>query len=364
MSEVSAAAANAPNPGQKMFSELRVSGHLMTLESGLFCIVQTPGARRAEDGSGLPGVRISLPPGAASRPQAVSITAFRPDGWLSGAADAALVRVSEGPAQILVTIYQIPGGPENAPRLQVLRLTEDTAGAPVTGAAPRRAMPAAVDPRHPMPAVGAAPAAAPGAAPAGGAALPLHGNFEIAAHVQLRGDIGAMFGEWIGDRGSKRWVEGFALSPRGEVAPADIEYQAVLGRGWLSPWVEGGQLCGSRGMALPLLGLRARLRGKARETHRCTYSATFVDGTAIGPVADGEACEAESMAPLEAFQIVVQRREARPGTQAAPAKQAAAAKPLPAAKPSPAKAPAAKPAAKPAARPGRAGKTVPPRRGR
>ena len=225
-------------------------------------------------------------------------------------------------------------------------------------------MPAAVDPRHPMPAVGAAPAAAPGAAPAGGAALPLHGNFEIAAHVQLRGDIGAMFGEWIGDRGSKRWVEGFALSPRGEVAPADIEYQAVLGRGWLSPWVEGGQLCGSRGMALPLLGLRARLRGKARETHRCTYSATFVDGTAIGPVADGEACEAESMAPLEAFQIVVQRREARPGTQAALAKQAAAAKPLPAAKPSPAKAPAAKPAAKPAARPGRAGKTVPPRRGR
>lgn len=312
MSEVSAAAANAPNPGQKMFSELRVSGHLMTLESGLFCIVQTPGARRAEDGSGLPGVRISLPPGAASRPQAVSITAFRPDGWLSGAADAALVRVSEGPAQILVTIYQIPGGPENAPRLQVLRLTEDTAGAPVTGAAPRRAMPAAVDPRHPMPAVGAAPAAAPGAAPAGGAALPLHGNFEIAAHVQLRGDIGAMFGEWIGDRGSKRWVEGFALSPRGEVAPADIEYQAVLGRGWLSPWVEAGQYCGSRGMALPLLGLRVRLSGEAAEQYDISYSAKFIGGASAGPVGNDETCEAERLAPLEAFQITLTPRGKKP----------------------------------------------------
>jgi hypothetical protein len=361
MSDATAAAAPTAKLGQKMFSELRVSGHLMTLETGLFCIVQTPGAKRNEDGSGLPGVRISLPPGAASRPQAVSITAFRPDGWLSGAADAALVRVSEGPAQILVTIYQAPGGPENAPRLQVLRLAEEAAGAPAAG----RAMPAVADPRRPPLAPGAAapvvpPAgAAPGVAPAG-AVLPLHGNFEIAAHVQLRGDIGAMLGEWIGDRGSKRWVEGFALSPRGEVAPADIEYQAVLGRGWLSPWVEGGQLCGSRGMALPLLGLRVRLRGKARETHRCTYSATFVDGTAIGPVADGEACEAESLAPLEAFQIVLQRRQAGSGGEA-PAKPAAAKSPpaKPPAKPAPGKAPA-----KPAAKPGRAGKAAPPRRGR
>ena len=356
MSEASGPATNAPGMNQKMFTEMRVSGHLMTLETGLFCIVQTPGARRAEDGSGLPGVRISLPPGAASRPQAVSISAFRPDGWLSGTADAALVRVSDGPAQILVTIYQAPGvGPENAPRLQVLRLAEDAA-APA-GMAPQPVRPSAADPRPPL------PAAAP--APAGGSALPIHGNFEIAAHVQIRGDIGGMLGEWIGDRGSKRWVEGFALSPRGEVAAQDIEYQAVLGRGWLSPWVEGGKICGSRGMALPLLGLRVRLRGKTRETHRCLYSATFVDGTAIGPVADGEACEAESMAPLEAFQIVLQRRQ--PGaTKATPAKTTPAkasaakppAKPTPAAtKPTRRPAPAAKPA------PGRTGKTAP-RRGR
>ena len=47
------------------------------------------------------------------------------------------------------------------------------------------------------------------------------------------------------------------------IAPEDIEYQAVLGRNWLSPWVEGGKFCGSRGMALPLLGLKVRLKGAA-----------------------------------------------------------------------------------------------------
>jgi hypothetical protein len=37
----------------------------------------------------------------------------------------------------------------------------------------------------------------------------------------------------------------------------DIEYQAVLGRGWLSPWIEGGKFCGSRGMALPCWASRS-----------------------------------------------------------------------------------------------------------
>jgi hypothetical protein len=70
----------------------------------------------------------------------------------------------------------------------------------------------------------------------------------------------------------------------------DIEYQAVLGRDWLSPWVEGGKFCGSRGMAVPLLGLKLRLKGAAAEEYHCSYMASFVDGTRAGPVPAGEAC--------------------------------------------------------------------------
>ena len=128
--------------------------------------------------------------------------------------------------------------------------------------------------------------------------------------MQTRGDVGAMIGDWIGERGSKRWVEGFIVAPTPPIMASDLEYQAVLGRGWLSPWVEGGTLCGSRGMALPILGLRLRVRGDAARAYDVSYSATFIDGTAIGPVAAGEACEAESLAPMEAFQLVFRPRSA------------------------------------------------------
>ena len=63
-------------------------------------------------------------------------------------------------------------------------------------------------------------------------------------------------------------------------------------------------------MALPLLGLNVRLKGDAAKTHECTYFASFVDGSNVGPVPAGEACQADSLAALEAFQIVLRRRGA------------------------------------------------------
>jgi hypothetical protein len=268
---------NAATPPQSRMTELKVSGHLMMLETGLFAVFQPPGSPVA-GANGLPGVRISLPPGPMRRPDAVRISTFREDGWMNGG-DGALVRVAEGPAHVLVTIYQAPGAPpEAAPQLQVTRLSgEPAAAAAVAGTAPALA------------------------------AVPVEA--EVVAHVQRTGDVGGQLGEWVGVRGSKLWIEGFGITPRDEIAATDIEYQAVLGRGWLSPWAEGGKFCGSRGMALPLLGLRVRLKGEAAETHECSYSATFVDGSSVGPIEAGGACEAESLAGLEAFQIVLRPRD-------------------------------------------------------
>jgi hypothetical protein len=271
---------------------LQVTAHLMTLETGLFCVFQTPGSGPANQLTGLPGVRITPAPGLAGRPEAVSVTTFREDGWLGGT--AALVRVTDGSAQILVTIYQHKGL-DAPPGLQVLRLS----GEPGAAAAPQ------------------VPAAAPGAKPAP-AVLP-----EVMAHVQRTGDVGVKIGEWLGVKGSRQWIEGFGLSPANGIALEDIEYQAVLGRNWLSPWVAGGKFCGSRGMALPLLGIKIRLKGAAARAFDCSYSATFVDGSAVGPVGAGEPCEAESLAALEAFQIVLHPRAGRAAAKAAPAKAAA-----------------------------------------
>ena len=289
----SEAPSNRPEAGISRVQELKVSGHLMVLDPGLFCVSQMPGAAPPDALSGLPGVRLSLPPGPGSRPEAVRISTFRDDGWLEGRDGAALVRVIGGPAHLLVTVYQAPNAtPEMAPRLQVMRLGADPGDAtsavqPVVG---RSAVPE---------------------------------NAELLVHVQRTGDVGVKFGEWAGTKGSGLWIEGFGLIPRIGITAADIEYQAVLGRGWLSPWIEGGKFCGSRGMALPLLGVKVRLKGDAAKTHRCSYSASFVDGTSIGPIPGGETCEAPSLAALEALQVVVEPRDSeaepvKPATGRAP----------------------------------------------
>lgn len=327
----SAAQASAQQGNQGRVTELKVSGHLMTLDAGLFCVFQTPDSAAPNERSGLPGVRISLPPGPTGRPAAVSISTFREDGWLEGQDAAALIRVATGPSQVLVTVYQAPSAPPNsAPRLQVMRLGRDPSGA-------QQEAPAAIPSQTSPTSVAAAEA-------------------DIVAHIQRTGDVASQIGEWAGTRGSRLWIEGFSLTPHDSIKPTDLEYQAVLGRGWLSPWIDGGKFCGSRGMALPLLGLKVRLKGGAAKTHECSCSATFVDGSAVGPVPADETCESESLAALEAFQIVIRRRGAATAAtgDASRGGRARVNQPKEAATKPAAAEPAAKPApAKPAARSGK-----------
>jgi hypothetical protein len=267
-----------PKPAGQV-AELKASAHLMTLDDGVFCIVRQGPPANGHDDHGLPAVRVSLPPSLVGAPTNVSISTFRSDGWLGAGSEAAMVRVTGGPAQLLVTVYQLPQhGPESAPRIQVLRVAGEVA-----------------PPAAPVPGAKTDTAAAPAA----------EDSFEMVAHIQRTGDVKALLGEWMGSKGSKLWIEGFGLVAPSGIAPEELEYQAVLGRGWLSPWVTAGKFCGSRGMALPLLGLRIRLTGEAAKTHSVTYSASFTDGSLSGPASSGEPCEAESLAPLEAFQILI-----------------------------------------------------------
>jgi hypothetical protein len=309
---------------QSPVTELKVTAHLMTLEAGVFCIFQAPTGAPA-DRSGLPGVRLSLRPGHENA-GAIEIRGFRDDGWIGEANDAALVRVNRT-SQILVSIYQ-SSDQSRAPNLQVMRIAEPVAVTPD----------AAV---HSGTNGSGTPSLTPEVA-------------EVSAHVERRGDVLGLLGDWMGEPGSKRWIEGFALDPKQRMAADDLEYQAVLGRGWLSPWVPGGEFCGSRGMALPILGLRVRLRGAAAEKYSLTVSATFIDGAQVGPVQQDEAAEADSLAPLEAFRIDLvelsapsgaggktppETKPVRRGASSLPAKPSAAkpmrrgVKPVPAGKP-------------------------------
>src|SRR4051794_31332848 len=144
------AAARTPPDDQAAarISELRVSGHLMTLDSGVFCMFPAPGSPMPDAATGLPGVRITQAPGG--RPGAVSISTFRDDGWLDGS--AALVRVNDSSAQILVTIYQSRQSAYQAPRLQVLRLSGDPAAQAAPAAPPPQQAVAKVAPEPAEPA--------------------------------------------------------------------------------------------------------------------------------------------------------------------------------------------------------------------
>jgi hypothetical protein len=272
-----ATASMSDNSGQKQIAGLTVSSQMMTLDAGLFSLSLI--AASHDERSGLPAVRVSLPPGLAGRKETASISTFRGDGWLTADDEPTLIRVASGGAQVMATIYAAPApGEAYVPRLQLLRLNPGSEG-------------------------GASPSTT-------GQMRELIGSrsAEIIAHIQDVGDVEGRLGEWIGTPRSGRWIEGFSISPQQGILPEEIEYRAVLGRDWLSPWQAGGAFCGSRGLALPLRGFGLQLRGAALAKYDCAYSARFVDGSEIGLAPANRVCVAATLAPLEAFQVVLRPR--------------------------------------------------------
>lgn len=277
--------------GQNRVVELKAGAHVMMLDAGVFCVFHAPGQSPSSN-SGLPGVRITRAPGVSA--DVVEISTFEADGWMGSTNGAALVRVHQGPAGVMVTTYQEMGSTQPGPRLQVMRLVGDTLTR-------QEESPHEKSVQEDRPQDTEKPAS--------------RERSDVTAHVQRYGDVSGGLGEWIGTPGSQLWVEGFSINDTGPLKAGDVEYQAVLGRGWLSPWVEAGEFCGSRGMSLPILGFRIRLKGDAASRWSLRVSAAFTDGTRLGPV-DGseEALEAESLAPLEGFCLELLEQEGRPSS--------------------------------------------------
>ena len=264
-----------PSPPAQQ-SAMNVSSRTVRLDPGWFSLSLMPGP--VDAGTGLPGVRVSLPPGAVGRRETVSISVMRADGWTSIGDEPILLRVSPAGGEVLVTQYwsaNAPGG--QPPALKLERLHPDAGGAPQSGAA--------------QPAQVVSPPVA-----------------EIVAHIEGVGDVDGKIGDWVGMRGSGRSIEGFSLAPRVGFTTDEFDMRAVLGRDWMSPPVPGGRFCGSRGLALPLRGFCVRLHPAAAARLELVAFARFVDGSEIGPVAPGAICAAPSLAALEAFQLQLRPR--------------------------------------------------------
>ena len=353
-----------PDPGdQTQTAGLGVSTRLVRLDPGLFGLSWMPGP--FDPGTGLPAVRVSLPPGPPGRREAVSISTFRGDGWMTTNDEPILFRVLPGGAEVLVTLYwSTADAAASPPPLRLVRLNpEGAAGGPfdtsaaaapgstagayrgtaggvgggafggaadgafgsapggTLGSSASGAFGSAAGGGFGGPAGGAfggAAAGAPGGAAGGGQSfgpaavsppeLSATRGSEVVAHIEGVGDIDGRLGEWVGARGSGRAIEGFSLAPRQGISSEDFEVRAVLGRDRLSPWLPGGSFCGSRGLALPLRGFCVRLRAAAAARFELACFAQFVDGSEVGPVGSDQVCAAPSLAALEAFQVLLRPR--------------------------------------------------------
>lgn len=259
--------------------DVRVAAHSIVLPRGMFCI-SVAEVTAGLDAASLPGLAVSAIPGDGSM---VEISRFADTEWLRQPGDAVLLRVGSAQARILLTSYNMADAQEaKPPRMQIQRL----------------------DAHSPAPAAIPAPPPMPSPAPAGPS--------DVLVHLARLGDRGGPLGEWLGEAQPGVWIEGVQVTPPEGLAAEDLEYQVVLGKGWTSPWSQGGEFCGSRGMTLPVQGLRVALRGTAAKRFEVACEAVTASGVALGPVGADVLCGLEEPEPLARIRLSIAPRSAAP----------------------------------------------------
>jgi hypothetical protein len=296
-----AAAAPSPLAGRAR-TPLEATAQLLTFAPGLYAVDFVVSRSAITDaGLRLPCARLEPVPAGPGQTGRCFVSIMAEAGWLSQSDQPTFVRAVGGTAGVMLTIYTVAGDIA-PPEIRIRRIQADAPGF----AAPAAAVP--------TPAVTTAVNGAPDVVPL----LQL-------VHVQTVGDVQAGTEQWAGRPGSGRQVEGFGVTipttqPPHELKPEHLEYQAIMGEQWNTPWARGGAFCGSRGMGLPLLGFRFRLIGPHAENYVCTYWGSFANKGIAGPIRAGAACESDG-AVLEALRIVITRRGEVVGETALPAQE-------------------------------------------
>lgn len=259
-----------PNPTPL---KLVASAQVMNFGPGTYSVDLAPQAVMiGQEGLAAPCVRLDTLRQNGSSPAHAFISPLSDSDFILPGGPSAFVRVAgEGSAPVLMTVYRLENTP--SPEVRVRLLGQE---------APLQIEPA-TKPTAPEPASSAAGAA-------------------LLVHVQGLGDAFVPMGDWAGERGSGRALEGFAIRPGTLLAPEEIEYQGALGLEWDTPWFPPDEFCGSRGMALPLIGVRIRTLGEAAQHTVCRVWASFVGHGERGPFVQGALCACDGAA-VEALRV-------------------------------------------------------------
>ena len=246
----------------------------------------------------LPAVQVGLGPGV--RPEQVEFMAgpSTHGTWLFAPGDLLVAKVSGAGVTLLLTSLRAPGGQVLAIKVERLDARAD-AIAPTAGAA----LPAMDDGKAPAKTAGKSSTLPAGAVPV-----------QIGAHIRSRGDMIFADVPWAGRVAPGLWMESFSIRPLERFGAQDIEYKGLTGVGFETPWVSEEKMCGTKGMAVPLVGFAIRLKpSAAAAVYDCEYSGYFQSGLTVGPLRNGAPCRSTvANDALEGIQVHVVKRSARP----------------------------------------------------
>jgi hypothetical protein len=216
--------------------------------------------------------------------------------WLGKDGGTVILRSPIGGGHLIVTVYGDPGQHASELSLDLRRLDGPGNGTETRGPGAARST------RAPPPAL------------AGGRDIPA----EILLHIERAGDRLFPGRGWVGALGRRMRIEAFSIRPLEQLLPADIEMKGFLPNGAETPWVPGGQLCGTRGRGLPLIGFAVRVVPQQTDRFEVVYQGSFFAGGISQLHQNGDPCRAAAADdPLEAINVRLIERGAEPEGSAA-----------------------------------------------
>jgi len=315
------------NPGAKPTATVREEGmsasvQVLPLPPGLYLFsVKASGtvSPRTNGELSLPAVHVGLGPGVRTEQVDFVAGPSTHGAWLFAPGDLLVTKVNGAGATLVMTSVRAPGGDVLSIKVERLEARAE-ASAP-----PRDAVSHVAAPDKPTRKRNGKTAATRSRAGAEGSAKPLL-PLQIALHVRARGDMTFTDVPWAGRVAPGLWVEAFSVRPLEVFGAQDIEYKGLTGSGFETPWLSEDKMCGTKGMAVPLIGFAVRLKpGAASADYDCEYSGYFQSGVTIGPLRNGAPCRSSvANDPLEGIQVRLLKRAPLPDvvSTAAPARTA------------------------------------------
>ncbi len=284
---------------------LSASVQVLPLPAGLYLFSVKAAAPRSEPSVGqlnLPAMHVGLGPGVRSD-QVEFVAGPGTDGtWLFAQGDVLVAKINGAGATLILTSVRSSIG-------EVLSIAVERLEARAPAAAPTEStnIPAELPAAATAEAGARAPKAKSAVGPEGESlAVPL----QIKTHIRSRGDMSFADVPWAGRVAPGLWIEAFSIQPLKHLAAHDIEYKGLTGTGFETPWLSDDQICGTKGMSVPLVGFAMRLKpGAATSAYDCEYSGYYRSGVTVGPLRNGAPCRsAVANDPLEGIQIRIVKR--------------------------------------------------------